>query len=82
MSGDDGKKAKQVSRAVVEFGGKGSAEIVGFRFINMTRGQVLVLAEWARLQADLALESMAMDQRADAPKIVVPRIVPPGSIRQ
>lgn len=64
---------QEKSQVVVEFAGQDSATITGFRFVNITMGQVLVLAEWAALQADIVKAGLAEKQRPDnGPRIIVP----------
>jgi hypothetical protein len=75
MSKDDGQSQDKPSRAVIEFAGQDSATITAFRFVNMTLGQVLVLAEWAALQAEIVKAKLAEQQRPNSgPHIVVPNL--------
>lgn len=74
MNKNNGQKQENPSRVIVEFAGQDSATITGFRFINITMGQVLVLAEWAALQAEIIKAKLAGQQRPDdGPRIIVPR---------
>lgn len=78
--GNDGQKGDQekaASRVVIEFAGLDSATIKSFVFENVTMGQVLVLAEWAKLQAEMVLGQLAKQQRPASksqPQIVVPNL--------
>lgn len=78
-SKDDGKQEQKPSRVIVDFEGPGLANVAAFRFVNVTPGQVLVLAEWARAQADVVLAGWMNQQRREPPppQIIVPRIVSP-----
>lgn len=73
MRKNDGQKQEKPSRAVIEFAGQDSATITAFRFVNMTYGQMLVLAEWAALQAEIVKAKLAEQQRPkNGPQIIVP----------
>lgn len=76
MDKDNGQQQENPSRIIVEFAGRDSATITGFQFINITMGQVLVLAEWATLQADIIKATLARQQRPndDTPRIIVPNL--------
>lgn len=76
MSKNDGQGQEKTSRVVIEFAGLDSATITSFMFENVTMGQVLVLAEWARLQAELVLDKLAKQQRPASKKeaqIIIPK---------
>lgn len=63
MNKNNGEDQEKASRVIIEFVGLDSATIKSFVFENVTMGQVLVLAEWARLQAEMVLDKLAKQQK-------------------
>jgi len=74
MGQDNGSGQTPKSQIVVEFAGPGGADIVNVSLVNVSVGQLQVLAAWARWQASKALErQMAMQQQRPG-KIAVARL--------
>lgn len=75
MAKNDGNGKATESRVVVEFAGVGMADIVAWKVVNITPGQMAVLAVWAQMQADGAMVHMMNKvQQQPTPQIVVPTL--------
>jgi hypothetical protein len=77
MMADNGNGKNKVSRVVVEFVGVGMADIKAVKTVNVSVGQLQVLAAWAEFQARRAFMQLeAQNQQKRPPQIAIARLRP------